>query len=748
MSSADRHRGDSPTAGLLQRLRERGVLRVAASYAVIAWLLLQIADVTLAPLGAPPWAMTALIIAAAAGFPLALALAWFLEVGADGVHVDTAPEGAIRPHARGLRHYADAIVIGLLLVTVAVLLVRQSDLGRPEAPENPAIAVLPFENLSGDPAQEYFSDGLAEEMLDRLGRVPGLRVIARSSSFYFKGKDVDARTIARRLEVTNVLEGSVRRDGQRLKLTARLIDGATGLQTWSGSFDRDVHDVFAVQAELAQAIVNAIIPAARGEIVEPVAAPTTDLDAYDLYLLARTQWVIRTDASLDKAAELAGRAVQLDPEFAKAQAMLSVTRSLQLAYNPDESAERKAEWQRTAEAAAHRALALDPGLSEAHEAYALLLRQMGRPGVEEAFKRALELNPNNATAWQGYAVWLHDDAERRDDSVRATARSLELDPRQPIVWANYLGSTIEPGGERYRAEFRRAMSLVGDMPFALDRITMPGAVGPGYPVEVMRTGLAKFRKDSGDNLPPWLNFFRAWSMVDLERADRALADRAEVRRGIDYEVVRRFLEVDAAGLRGDWQELERRLAGLIAKRGAAHPGVLSTVAFWRSVQGRYDEAAQALAVAPANWWESGGGTAPILGNMPEWGAQDPAALRVYRATGRGPDADRLAGELLGRLRAERRMVGNGCQWPTESWMRYAGVAAGEGLREEAVDALQGALRCGDLPFGFQPQLPWFRSLEGYAPYDRLLQERARRVERIRAELLRLEAEAAAARSGS
>jgi hypothetical protein len=136
------------------RLRERGVVRVAASYAVIAWLALQIADVTLEPLGLPKWVMTALIIAAAVGFPIAVALAWFLEIGEQGIEVDRAAEGSARPSTRGLRHYADAIVIGVLLIAVAVLLVRQSDISKPKPTENPAIAVLPFENLSGDPEQE------------------------------------------------------------------------------------------------------------------------------------------------------------------------------------------------------------------------------------------------------------------------------------------------------------------------------------------------------------------------------------------------------------------------------------------------------------------------------------------------------------------------------------------------------------------------------------------------------------------
>ena len=176
------------STALLQRLRERGVLRVAASYAVIAWLLLQIADVTFEPLGVPRWVMIALITAAVLGFPVAIMLAWHFELGDRGLERDTAADAAARPVVHGLRRYADVAIIGVLLATVAALLVRQSDLGKPPPPDRPTIAVLPFANLSGDPAQEYFSDGLAQELLDRLGRVPGLAVIGRSSSFSLKGK--------------------------------------------------------------------------------------------------------------------------------------------------------------------------------------------------------------------------------------------------------------------------------------------------------------------------------------------------------------------------------------------------------------------------------------------------------------------------------------------------------------------------------------------------------------------------------
>ena len=190
----------------------------------------------------------------------------------------------MRPSVHGKRRFADLAIIGVLLIAVAVLLVRQSDIGKPPPPANPAIAVLPFENLSGNPEQAYFSDGLAVEVLDRLGRVPGLRVIASSSSFSFKGKNQDPRTVAEQLGVTTVLQGSVRRDGRKLKVNAKLIDGTTGFQLWSGSFDREVTDIFAVQAELAAAVIDAIVPAARGDTVA-APPPTTNLDAHDHYLL-------------------------------------------------------------------------------------------------------------------------------------------------------------------------------------------------------------------------------------------------------------------------------------------------------------------------------------------------------------------------------------------------------------------------------------------------------------------------------
>ena len=762
--------GKNRDQGWPGRLRERGVLRVAASYAVIAWLLLQIASVVLDPLGVPKWVMTSLVIAAAVGFPIAIALAWFLEIGPHGIERDTAPEGVPRPSARGLRHYADALVIGVLLVAVVVLLVRQSDLGKPEPPENPAIAVLPFENLSGDPEQEYFSDGLAEETLDRLGRVPGLKVIARSSSFGFKGKDVDAKTIAERLGVTTLLEGSVRRDGQRLKLTARLIDGATGQQIWSGSFDRELTDLFAVQAELAAAIVSAIVPAAKGSPAESAEAPTTDLNAYDLYLAARTQLAIRTIESVAKSVDLTEQAVRLDPSFARGQAQLAHSLTFQAMFKEASDPQQTAALLRRAETAVHKALSLDPDLSEAHGAYANLLRTTQRAGAEEKYKRALELNPNNAATWHDYAVYLGNAEGRREESDRATARALELDPRQPVTWANYLGALARTRDPRLRAEFDRAVRTVGDMPGALSRfpyalwatdrndhrlqlqhaleqfrevgqspvlLLLPAAVIPGFPVVLMEAGLAARERNSQDDAPDWVYRYRAWEGVDLGRAEEALGADPGTRPGINLAAARDTFAVQVAGLQGNWPLLERRLADLQARSGNDDPRMRSTMAFWLAVQGRHAEAAESLALAEP---VPEARAAPSLGNDRNLGLMDTVMVRIHRETGRKAEADRLASSALARLRPTEPAGDEACG--AHAWepgiVAYASLAANEGLKDEAVRALRLAMKCGDLPFGFWPQLPWFKSLEGYAPYDDLVRERERRAAQIRNELLALE----------
>src|SRR5262245_26665623 len=238
----------SPGTAWLHRLRERGVVRVAASYAIIAWLLLQIADVTFEPLGVPRWVMTSLIVAAVLGFPVAVAFAWFFEVGDAGVVRDTAAAGVARPVVHGVRRYADVAIIAVLLAAVAVLLVRQSDLG-PSGAKGMAVAVLPFRNLSEAAGGEVLAAGIAESVLHQLANIADIDVISRTSSFALRERAADAREIGRQLGARFLLEGSVQSEPTRMRVTTQLIDAQTGADIWSMRFDRPPGDVFAIQDE-------------------------------------------------------------------------------------------------------------------------------------------------------------------------------------------------------------------------------------------------------------------------------------------------------------------------------------------------------------------------------------------------------------------------------------------------------------------------------------------------------------------
>lgn len=714
--------------GVLSRLRERGVIRVGAGYAVIAWLLLQIADVTFEPLGVPRWVMISLIAAAVLGFPVALALAWHFELGDRGLERDTADDTAVRPVVHGLRRYADVAIIGVLLVAVAILLVRQSDIGGPPPPASPALAVLPFENLSGDPEQEYFSDGLAEEMLDRLGRVPGLTVVARSSSFSFRGKGLDAKTIAERLGVTTVLEGSVRRDGRRLKLTARLIDGATGRQAWSGSFDRELNDIFAVQAELAAAVVEAVVPVSRGEVAESPVAPTSDLRAHDLYLLGRAAQEKRGVEMAD-AVDYLEKAVQADPNYVKAYAALSRALVLWDFYQwlpaPPDALRR-------AEASAYRALSIDPQSSEAHAALGTVLRSAGNSsGAAGEYKRALEINPNNAVALWDYIVLLGNDPVMAKDpatkkeAATLTDRLARLDPRSPPLWRSRVSAAAEDGlgGDSVATVIDGAIAMLADDAAGL-RLVGLEARRYGYAPEAYRISAALAK--TGDAQTASFLAIRTWLLVDdLDRARRS----AEAMRRVgdaNFREAAPYVLGEIAGLSGDFNTWAR-YADLDLHSDDAN--CAPEAAFWLAVQDRFAEAAQRLGGCdPVPEGAIGGLGAGLIGQSQLL----PAMLRIYRASGRSTEANALAGQYLTTLRLDENPF---------SRLDLAALAANEGLKDEAVATLTAQFERFPLVEWFFPQLPWFRSLEGHPGYDQLMAERRRRIEKAHADMLQLEASA-------
>jgi serine/threonine-protein kinase len=308
-----------------------------------------------------------------------------------------------------------------------------------------SVAVLPFANLSADPANEYFSDGITEELMAALSRVDGLRVAARTSAFAFKGKNADLEEIRRRLGVATVLDGSVRRSGNQLRVTAQLVDTRDGYQLWSDAYDRDARDVFAVQQELSRAIAGALkgqlaTGGATGSLREP------DAEAYDLYLRGRHAWRLRTWEGLQKARDLFEQAIARDPGLARAHAGLADAYVVMALWNDVPSGQTYPR----AKAAALQALALDSTLAEPHATLGDLhaLFEWDWAASEREFRRSLALDPNAANTYHWYGGDFLTAVGRMDEAVRTTRRGRELDPLSPTINFGY-GITLYRAG-RYR----------------------------------------------------------------------------------------------------------------------------------------------------------------------------------------------------------------------------------------------------------------------------------------------------------
>ena len=370
--------------------------------------------------------------------------------------------------SKGIRP-SRAAIAAVLLVVLAVALGAWW-LGRsaaaPADADSRAIAVLPLVNTGGDSADEYFSDGLTDELAGALSRVPGLRVASRTSSYAFKGEqDLDVREIGRRLGVGTVLEGTVRRQGARLRVAAQLTSTADGLTIWAETYEREVEDVFEVQDELASAVVEALAPrlAAAGSdpaAIEPAAPPTADLEAYDLYLRGRHHWHARGEASLQAAAAHFEQAIARDPAFAEAHAGLADALALLPVYGEMSGDSLLPRARHEAELA----VGLDSTLAAAHTTLGLVLKTMGEWGpAERAIERALALDPNSAAAHQWHAELLVITG-RLSEAADAIGRAQTLDPLSPVVAGESAYMLVLAGmADSGIAMGRRAVSLAPDL---------------------------------------------------------------------------------------------------------------------------------------------------------------------------------------------------------------------------------------------------------------------------------------------
>ncbi len=323
----------------------------------------------------------------------------------------------------------------------------------------PSVAVLPFVNMSADPQQEYFSDGLTEEVLNQLTTVPGLRVAARTSAFQFKGKYEDLRAVAQKLNVSAVLEGSVRREGKRLRITVQLINAADGFQLWSRTYDRELTDVFLVQEDIARMVASEL----RGTFVPkpPLVTRTVNTEAYNAYLQGRQFLAKGTPESIDQALASLSRSVELDPGFAPAWAALAranIRRYGVLSYRPSLTRDEVAEAARTS---ARRALALEPQLAAARvvSADVKFLFDWDWVGAESEARQALQLQPGSVEAFRSLAR-ISTQIGRMEDALQYSRRAVEYDPLNPLAYSG-LGYMLYGSGhyEEAAAAFRRVLEL-------------------------------------------------------------------------------------------------------------------------------------------------------------------------------------------------------------------------------------------------------------------------------------------------
>ncbi len=451
---------------LFAELKRRNVVRVGVAYIVIGWVLAQVAEFAFENFGSPEWVLKTVVVLLLLGLPLALFFAWAFEMTPEGVkrEKDIDRSKSIT-HATGRK--LDFVIIGTLVIAVAYFVwERQAGVEQIDNSENisaanvdevssggadmRSIAVLPFVNMSSDPEQEFFSDGISEELLNVLAQFPDLRVAARTSSFQFKGKNQDVAVIAKALNVAHVLEGSVRKSGTKLRITAQLIKADDGFHLWSKSYDREVDDIFAVQDEIALAISNALkvqlsLESGASDAAQPTVIKAANTDAYEAYLRGRQLIHRRGRVALEDAVRSLELALRLDNDFAPAHAQLAIAIALLMESPESYGTLSKEEVLRRAVPHLDRAQELEPNLAEAYAGRALLaLDTEALDYAVQQADRALAINPSyiDALNWKYLAL---SALGRYEDQEAAMLRILELDPMTIIGRMNYIGWLCDTG---------------------------------------------------------------------------------------------------------------------------------------------------------------------------------------------------------------------------------------------------------------------------------------------------------------
>lgn len=474
----------------LRELKRRNVFRVGIAYVLVSWAILQFVDIIQDPLSLPEWFQKVTIVFIAIGFPVALIVSWAFEVTPEGV-MKTADVDKSKSITHGTGTKINKLIIGALVLAVAFLLYDKffinPDQSQPIISEAQAaqtsIAVLPFVNMSSDPEQEFFSDGITEEILNVLAKNRSLKVAGRTSSFAFKGENQDLRAIGEALGVDFLVEGSIRKAGNTVRITAQVIKADDGFHIWSETYDRELTDIFAVQDEIARSVSDALevsFGLAEGESL--VFNTTNNMAAYDLYLKARDAHKFRRVA---EAIELSRQVTQMEPDFAPGWATYAQAEALAPFYIHNFELLGTAGAMGRAKAAANKALTLDPNSIDALGALANVFRVRKQwLKAEDIYLRALELDPNSPVILEDYTQFLI--------AVGKMEKSLEVAKKL---------AALEQGAPIYVNNILNALSGLGDYKAALPVAERVYEMEPSF--EIFMLSVASLHALLGDPEKGW-----------------------------------------------------------------------------------------------------------------------------------------------------------------------------------------------------------------------------------------------------
>jgi TolB-like protein/Flp pilus assembly protein TadD len=470
-------------------LKRRHVYKVAIAYAVVAWLLIQIATQVFPFFEIPNWGVRLVVLAIVIGFPIALVLAWAFELTPEGIKraedVDLTKSTARKSSHKLLWITAVvALVAAALFVGGRFNLFRSKQAATTAFPSDKSIAVLPFENLSRDPDNAYFTEGVQDEILTRLAKVADLKVISRTSTAHYASAPSDLRQIASQLGVANILEGSVQKAADQVRVNVQLINAASDAHLWAESFDRKLTDIFTVESDIAKTIADTLQAKLTSSAKQAIAArPTENMEAHELYLRGRYFAGKRTADDLQRAIAYYNQALVKDPNYAIAYVGIANSYMLLREYSKLTAAEAFPK----AQAAAARALAIGDNLGEAHAALAFVIAgaDFNFKDAKREFERAIELNPNSSDAHYFFAISVLVPLGEFDQAIAEIKHAIALDPFSVIMNANLglayilarrypeaigqLRETAElnPSSRQVHSRLGSALLLSGDVPGAI-----------------------------------------------------------------------------------------------------------------------------------------------------------------------------------------------------------------------------------------------------------------------------------------